>query len=426
MFANLKTKIAAFSDDRKSILALVGGTTIAQGLNFLFAPIQTRLFKPEVFGELSVFISITGIISIIVCLRYELAIVLPEEKDEGFSLLKLAITFAALVSIPSLFVFGVFRTPIFEFFNAPGLAKYWYFVPLTLFLTGVVQASNYWLTRERKFTILSYNKILPVLAVNFVSIGLGFAGERALIARLFSILVSNLVNISLLAWVIIPEFRIDRKSEYQNRDLLKKYKNFIVYDIWGALINNLSWMIVPILMNTFYGSFVAGQYSIGMRVIQLPASVIGASIGQVFYKSANERKNSKTLYKYTLSIIKKLFVFTSPFAIILLIFGKVIFTKVFGQEWELAGKYVQILAPWAIVWFISSPISSIYPVFMKQNISLITSSLNLITRFGALYIGSVYKMEILGLILFSFSGIIVNCLSLFLCIKITKDNDKEI
>jgi len=83
LFNTIKTKISALSSDRKSVLTLVGGTSIAQALSFLFSPIQTRLFSPEVFGELSVFGSITGIVGIIICLRYELAIVLPKDDDEG-------------------------------------------------------------------------------------------------------------------------------------------------------------------------------------------------------------------------------------------------------------------------------------------------------------------------------------------------------
>jgi len=89
VFEAIKVRLKSISADKKSVLALVGGTTLAQALSFLFSPIQTRLFSPEVFGELSVFTSITGIVGIIICLRYELAIVLPKDDDEGFALLLL-------------------------------------------------------------------------------------------------------------------------------------------------------------------------------------------------------------------------------------------------------------------------------------------------------------------------------------------------
>lgn len=426
MIDKFHKKLKSLSGDKKSVLALVGGTTIAQGLNFIFSPIQTRLFTPEVFGELTVFNSITGIIGIIICLRYELAIVLPEDDDEGFNLLKLSFLFALLVSLISLLLFGFFGYQIYSLFNAKGLAKYWYYVPATLILTGIIQASNYWLTRKRNFTLLSYNKILPVLALNLVSIGLGFAGNRALGARLFSILLSNIVNIGVIAIVLVPEFKYKKVNAIKNIELIKKYKNSLLYDTWGALINNLSWMIVPILMNYYYGSYAAGQYSIGLRVIQLPISIIGSSIGQVFIKTASEKKSQKQLYDYAKGISFKLLKYTLPFGILMLVFGKWIFSFTFGTQWERSGVYVQILAPWAILWFISSPISSIYIIMQKQNISFFTSSLNLITRILSLYIGYRFKSDILGLVLFMISGLLVSGISIFLCFILAKKNDTVI
>lgn len=121
MLNTIKKKVKSLSGDKKSVLALVGGTTIAQGLNFIFSPIQTRLFTPEVFGELSVFTSITGIIGSIICLGYDQGIPLPKEDDEGFDLLKLSWLFALIVSFVSLLVFGLFRNQIYSLFNVSEL-----------------------------------------------------------------------------------------------------------------------------------------------------------------------------------------------------------------------------------------------------------------------------------------------------------------
>ena len=415
----------SLSSDSKSVLTLIGGTTIAQALNFIFSPITTRLFSPEVFGDLSVFTSITGIIGIIICLRYELAIVLPQDDDEGFSLLKLCLIFATIISILAGIIFLFAGNAIYVSFGAPNLVQYWYYVPISLFLTGIIQACNYWLTRTRQFVVLSWNKVIPVIVVNVVSIGLGLLGNRALGARLFAILLSNIANIAVLAKAVAPEF-ISKKhatqSDYQQ--LIKKYKNFLIYDIWGALLNNLSWMIVPILMNAYYGSNAAGQYSIGMRVIQIPASLIGASITQVFLKNAVDEKYKKKLYPYTVNLAKKLFIITLPIALFFLFLGKEVFKVLFGQKWGLAGQYMQILSIWSIVWFISSPISSIYTIVQKQNISLITSTLNLVTRVLSLYLGRLLNSDLIGIMLFAFSGLIVNSLSIYFCLQIAKKSDR--
>jgi len=427
LFEKIKSYFRAFSSDKKSFLALVGGTTFAQAINFLCSPIQTRLFSPEVFGELSVFTSITGIVGVVICLRYELAIVLPKEDDEGFALLRLSWMFALIIAAVTGIVFGFGGTQIYARFNAPSLVKYWGFVPIALFLTGIIISSNYWFTRKGQFTVLSYNKVLPVLAVNLVSIGLGFAGNRALGARLVSTLVGNLVNICVIAFALMPEIkRRNEKKEYKKIDLIKKYKNFLVYDVWGSLINNLSWMIVPILMNYYYSSNAAGQYAIGMRVIQLPFSVIGASIDQVFLKNASQKKYDGTLYEYSVSIVKKLLLYTVPLTLVIFLFGKTIFTTVFGSGWGLAGTYSKILAPWALIWFCASPMHSVFALTGKQHLYLLFSILNLVAHFLSLYLGNLFQRnDILGIFLFSASGFVVYGLSLFLAFYAAKSSDKK-
>jgi O-antigen/teichoic acid export membrane protein len=425
LLQKLKTRLATLSGDKKSVLSLVGGTTIAQGLSFLFSPIQTRLFSPEVFGELSVFTSITGIVGGVVCLEYELAIVLPKDDDEGFALLKLSWFFAALVALASLVVFGLWGRQIYARFNAPGLAKYWYYVPITLLLTGVIQAANYWLTRQRKFTVLSYNKVLPVLAVNLVSIGLGLAGDRALGARLFSSLVSQLVNLAVLATALVPDSRVVGRTQFGKAELISKYRSFILYGIWGVLINNLSWMIVPILMNAFYGSFAAGQYSIGMRVIQVPMSLIGASISQVFMKTASEKKHQAILYSYALSIIKKVLFYTAPLLILIAFGGRQVFRIIFGIKWDMAGLYSQILAPWALVWFCAATIGNLFSITQKQNWFLIIAILNIATRVLSLKLGTLFRSDIIGIVFFSISGVITYGLSMVLALKAARKSDEN-
>jgi O-antigen/teichoic acid export membrane protein len=102
-------KIKNMASEKRSIITLVGGTTVAQGLSLLFAPATTRLFSPDVFGELSIFTSITSIIIVVICLRYELSIVVAEDDMEGFSLLAISLLFAFLLTVLFGMVFFLLR-----------------------------------------------------------------------------------------------------------------------------------------------------------------------------------------------------------------------------------------------------------------------------------------------------------------------------
>ena len=67
----------------KNTATLIGGTTIAQALPLLFAPVISRLFLPEDFSLYGIFISIYAIAGSAITLKYERAIMLPVDDNEA-------------------------------------------------------------------------------------------------------------------------------------------------------------------------------------------------------------------------------------------------------------------------------------------------------------------------------------------------------
>ena len=64
----------------------MAGTALSNLLIILTTPLLTRLYTPEEFGVYSVFLSLLFIGTILVSLRYETAIPLPEDDDDAFHL----------------------------------------------------------------------------------------------------------------------------------------------------------------------------------------------------------------------------------------------------------------------------------------------------------------------------------------------------
>ena len=67
----------------KNIFILFTGSTLAQLIPIAIAPILTRLYSPEEFGLLAIFISLAAIFSPIASLRYELSILLPKSNSDA-------------------------------------------------------------------------------------------------------------------------------------------------------------------------------------------------------------------------------------------------------------------------------------------------------------------------------------------------------
>jgi lipopolysaccharide exporter len=411
--------------ESRSVLTLISGTSLAQVLNLCFTPGITRLYCPEVFGDVSIFTSLISIVSIIICLRYELSIVIPTDDTEAYSLFRISCMFATAVSAILAIFLLIFRATFFHLIGASSLAEYWYFVPITLFFSGLTQAVSFLLTRGGKFSLLALIAVVAAVVVNISSILFGFLGHASVFARLFSTALSLLVGLMLvLAFTRKSIVGITTKHDVSWKMLVRKYKNFLVFDVWAALINNLSWAIVPLLINGLFSSYEAGQYSLGLRVIQIPMSVIGASISRVFLQSGNTKRLRGELYRYSVKSIKKMLLLTILPLLVLMVFGESIFRFVFGEGWSAAGKYNQILVPWALVWFCASPLHGVFTITQRQMVYLLFSTLNLITRVLSIYLGFRLNSIVIALILFSISGFIIYLLSLILVLREARRSDR--
>jgi len=92
--------------------------------------------------------------------------------------------------------------------------------------------------------------------------------------------------------------------------------------------------------------------------------------------------------------------------LILMIIGEELFALVLGAQWATAGEYTRILAPWLLLVFIASPLSTIFSVLERQTVDFAFNLLILFSRVAVLYIGGVYGSPVIALTLFSITGII--------------------
>jgi len=183
-------------------------------------------------------------------------------------------------------------------------------------------------------------------------------------------------------------------------------------------MNTISWQLPALLLTVFFSPVVVGFYSLGFMVLQMPMSLIGSAIAQVFFQRASEAYHQGTLTQLTENLFAVLLKLSVLPMLLLAIAGEELFLVVFGVAWGEAGIYAQILSFWAIFWFISSPLSTIISVREKLTLGLGTTILNFSTRFLSLMIGGVLGSAILAMALFSISGLLVYGFACFVFLKI--------
>lgn len=397
----------------RDTLKLTMGTVIAQGLNIASAPLLTRLFGPDAFGIQAVFVSITSIIAVILCFRYEQAIVLPKNDRSAVNLLALSMLIAITISLLSIPVIWLGGDLLARWLNTPVLKNYlWLLIP-SLFFGGLSMghpALNYWTVRTRRFKEQSVSRVVGTVATIVFQLSAGFAGWISAGALVGGSVFGTVVSPLSLAWQI---WRKDKKLLFDKidwnsiRSVARRYKKFPLYSTWAALMNTISWQLPPLLLTTFFSTTISGYYAVGFRLLQLPSLFIGSAIAQVFFQRAARAKVDGNLAAVVESTFRWLVVI-GLFPFLLLTFaGKDIFVIIFGETFAEAGVYAQILSVWTFFWFISSPMSTLFVVLEKQEFDFKINLAILITRFLSLWFGGLLGSARLALLFFSVSGIFV-------------------
>lgn len=408
-------KKASFVSD---VLTLAGGTTFAQILTILVAPVLTRLYGPEDFGVWALYISITSIINVISCLRYEYSIMLPEKDEEAVNLLGISILAVLAVTCLTVPFIWYFKAQLIDLLNAPEIESYLWLVPPFVFVNGIFLALNHWNSRTKLFKRLSFSRISSSVSTTATQIILGIIERPPTSAGLIG---GSLAGQSVATLVLGGQIWKD------DRNLIKdslswnkiyegaiRHRNLPLIDSWSALMNSVSWQLPAFLLSAFFTPAIVGFYSLGFRLLQLPMSFIGSAISQVFYQRASRAVSEGTLSVLVENVFRMLVIIGMFPILILTIVGGDVFTVVFGRAWTEAGVYAQILGLWAFVWFISSPLSTIYLVVEEHHFGFSYNFFNLTTRFLSLAIGGILGNARTALILFSASGIIVYG---YLCLK---------
>ncbi|MFC1867384.1 lipopolysaccharide biosynthesis protein [Thermodesulfobacteriota bacterium] len=410
---NEKTIISAVkkkSDFAGDVLKLVSGTTFAQALSLITAPVLTRLYAPEAYGVLALFGSITGIIGVIVCLRYELAIMLPENDKDAANLLGASLGIASVISLVMIPVFWWEGSPISQWLNTPSLATYLWLAPLVIFIGGVFSVLNYWNSRTRHFGRLSIARVTHSLTTTPLMLCLGFVGHATAGSMIGSGIAGQALATSVLGRQI---WRDDGKAFLKAihwramREGIKRYKKFPMFDSWAGLMNTVSAQLPPLLLAFFFSSTAVGFYALGHRLLSMPMSLIGGAVARVFFQRAAVAKNDGTLPLVVRNTFTRLMALGSFPLLLVMVIGKDIFSVVFGSQWMEAGVYAQILAPWLLFVFLGSPISTLFSVLEMQESYLLFNSVLLATRVASLVAGGIANSILISLMLYAGTGTIM-------------------
>lgn len=425
-FSQWKNKLL-FNTFFRSLSVLMAGTALSNLLIVLTTPLLTRMYTPEEFGVYSVFLSLLFTGTILVSLRYETAIPLPEDEDDAFHLLVLSIGLAFLIS-GLLFVL-VFFVPLAHYLNVPSLDAYMWMLSFSLLGIGLFQAFNSWALRQQEYMMISRAKmsmnssqIVSQLALGLFHLGL----LGLLIGEIIGRLAGSLDYYRLIKKRKTTTFKIKSQSLLK---VLVGYKSYPIVSSWAALLNSLGSQMPILYLAAHFDAKTAGWFFLAQKILTIPEGLIGFSASQVYLSQAaiTSRDSPENFRQFFWDTVKKMFYMGLVIIGLVALFAHHAIKLVFGEQWIPAAEFIQILAILYFMKIIINPISANFYVFNalgKQFISeLIRFILICISLFLALEFFVSPSASLLCISLMSALGYLINGIFAWSTMKVQKQEE---
>lgn len=397
-------KLKPKSEFSRNVLTLMTGTTIAQAMPIAISPILTRIYTPEDFGVFALYMSIASIIAVTATGRYEMAIMLPKKDEDAINIAALSVIISFFVSLIALLIVFIFNFRITTLLGNPEISNWLYLIPITVLLTGIYQSLNYWSNRKKQYKRLATSRIVRSGTTAATNLGMGFGGFGSS-GLILGGLIGQGISTYILGKMIWSEDknRFDKIRKLKIFALSKRHIKFPKFNLLNALIDNIRLSGISILVAKFFTTATLGQFSLAWKMVQVPMSLIGSSLSQVFFQKVSHAR-ADDLDRIVKKFLIKASLVAAPLFIIIYFFAVDIFMIVFGKNWELAGHAASIMAPWLFLNFLTSPLSMVFVAISRQDIMLIFSFFYMLVPVSIIFLfNHLDFIKVLSMVSFSMS-----------------------
>lgn len=414
----------------QGVLVMITGTMGAQIVKMALSPVITRIYGPEAFGVMGVFVSIIQIITPLAALTYPIAIVLPRSDLVAKKIGRISINISILISFLSLIIIFLFNHKIVLFLNIEEISIFLYLIPIVILMSTLMQVKEQWFIRKQQFAINAKATFYQSIIIETSKVGIGLFYPAATVLIILTA-ISNGIKALLMTFLgkksnyrLITE-ELDERGK--TKDLIKKYKDFPLLRAPQAFIEAITQSLPVLLLTTLFNPASAGYYTLCRSVLALPTSLLGKSVGDVFYprinKAAIKKENMSSLI--TKSVFSLGFIGAIPFGFVIA-FGPWIFELVFGDNWSTAGEYARWIAFSTFFRFINEPCIRALPVLSAQFFHLISTIIHTFARVLALIVGFyLFKDDLIAVSLLGIIGGIINALIIVMTLVICKRFEKR-
>jgi lipopolysaccharide exporter len=374
MSANPKRHIAREKGSFISHVAtLATGTAVSQAVTFAAMLVLTRLFAPEAFGLLAIFMTIVSLFSVLGGARYELAIMLPDDDHEAANVFHVATLVLAAICVLSLFAVMFLHAWLARILGEPLVEAWLWTIPPVLFVSGFNQVLGYWCGRMKRFRQVAWSRMAQSFGTVAMQIALFLAHTNGGVALIGGWIFGQTLGSLVLLVQVLRQDGAFLRSSWNGRAiprLLHTYRNFPFYKAPYSFVSNSSSQLVVVVIRMFSSLTTVGLFSMASRAIYLPVSLIASSMNQVFYEKAATETAPGRLESFVNRVLRIQIVLMTPLLFFAALESKLVFATIFGARWAESGAFASFLAFAGYMYFLTSWLDRLFDVNSRQRLAL--------------------------------------------------------
>ena len=343
-----------------SALRLGLGMAGAQGLILAATPLWSRQFVAADFAVLGVWAAVSGVVSVLVSLRYETVLMLPERDEQAAALYRLALKVILAFGLGlALLALALLQLAPGAWLGAAGLAPLSLWLPLAV-LSGACSAwmglGLAWLNRGQAYDAINAARLgTAVLTVSGASLSGWWGWSPGLwLAHGLGALGGALIT----AFLVRADLSRVAAVSDDWRAVAQRHRDAPLF-LWpSALMDTVTQQLPFVLAVNWFGSQAAGQFTLAWRSLALPLFMVSGALGSVFYQRCarlvGDRKAARDLL---LRVWRAGFIAWLALSLALWLGAEPLFVAVFGANWREAGAMAAVMTPMVVAMAVSAATS---------------------------------------------------------------------
>lgn len=382
----------------RNILTVVSGTAGAQAVTLAVMPVITRLYGPDAYGALGVFMGLVWMLTPVAALTYPMAIVLPRHDDDARRIIRLSILVALAIASLAMIVCLTAGPALVERLDIQAVETYLWLLPLVMLAGCALEIAQQWMIRQQRYGLTAKVAVSHSLLHNGLRVlgGLLHATPGMLIVTTG---FGPALQALLLAFAYQrstpkkPHAPGDNPSETPASLVMiaRRYHDFPLYRAPQMLINGVSQHLPTLVLAGYFGPASAGFFALCRQALTMPTQLVGKSVTDVYYprivNAIHEQKPITGMLGK--AVVGLAVVGCIPFGAVVVL-GPDLFAFVFGSQWYAAGEQARWLAVAEYAVFISRPCTVAVPALSLQGRFLAFEIVSTALRVGALMIGALW------------------------------------